>query len=405
MPAFEYTVLLPNGKKKKGSEEADSARQLRQRLRDKHYVIMKVDQTKTKSAIGGKQFSLFAPKLSVREISLITRQLATMIQAALPIEQALGAVADQSSIPKIKSVMTAIRSRVMEGYTLADSLSEYPSIFSELFRSTVAAGEKSGNLTAVLEQLADYTESSQQSRQKIQLALMYPLILTISSFAIVSFLLGYVVPDVVKVFVDSDQDLPTMTKIIIGLSDFIKASWFYVFILLIAASIGFKYGLQKPKFKMAWHNILLKTPLIGGLFRSMDIVRYTNTLSILVHSGVPLVDALKIASSVVSNTALKGRLSSTAQSVSEGSSLKNAMEDTRVFPPMLLHMVGSGEVSGELDKMLERCANNQDQELKGFVAMLVGLFEPVILLFMGGIVLMIVLAIMLPILNMNELVQ
>ncbi|OEC39990.1 type II secretion system protein GspF [Pseudomonas sp. 1D4] len=404
MAAFEYIALDARGRQQKGVLEADSARQVRQLLRERQLAPLEVKATRTREqAVGGQRFG-FARGLSARDLALVTRQLATLVQAALPIEEALRAAAAQSTSSRIQSMLLAVRAKVLEGHSLAGSLREFPAAFPELYRATVSAGEHAGHLGPVLEQLADYTEQRQQSRQKIQLALLYPVILMCASLGIVGFLLGFVVPDVVRVFIDSGQTLPLLTRGLIALSDLVK-HWGWLAVLLAVAGItAIRLALRQEAARQRWHGILLRIPLVGRLVRATDTARFASTLAILTQSGVPLVEALGIAAEVIANRVIRAEVVLAAQKVREGGSLTRALEQTGQFPPMMLHMVASGERSGELDQMLARTARNQESDLAAQIALLVGLFEPFMLVFMGAVVLVIVLAILLPILSLNQLV-
>ncbi|MCQ4253884.1 GspF family T2SS innner membrane protein variant XcpS [Stutzerimonas stutzeri] len=403
MAAFEYLALDPRGREQKGLIEADSPRQARQLLREKQWAPLEVKQAKSKEDVSRGGLS-FGRGLSARDLALVTRQLATLVQAALPIEEALRAAAAQSTSAKIKSMLLAVRARVMEGHSMAAALREYPSAFPELYRATVAAGEHAGHLGLVLDQLADYTDQRQQSRQKIQLALLYPVILMVASLAIVVLLLGYVVPDVVKVFVNTGQELPALTRGLIATSDVVK-SWGWLIVLgIIAALMAMRAALRDPALRLRWHAFILRIPLIGRLSRATNTARFASTLAILTKSGVPLVEALSIAAAVIANLRIRERVVEAAQKVREGSSLTRALDATGEFPPMMLHMIASGEKSGELDQMLARTARNQENDLAAQVSLLVGLFEPFMLVFMGAVVLVIVLAILMPILSLNQLV-
>ena len=403
MAAFEYIALDATGRQHKGLLEADSARLARQMLREKQWSPLSVTAAKAREERHASGLS-FGQGLTARDLALVTRQLATLVQAALPIEEALRAAAAQSTSPKIKSMLLAIRGRVTEGHSLAASLKEYPSAFPELYRATVAAGEHAGHLGLVLDELADYTEQRQQSRQKIQLALLYPVILMVASLTIVGFLLGYVVPDVVKVFVNTGQELPALTRGLIFTSEVVK-HWGWLIVLCIAGGVfGLRYALRDDALRRRWHAFILRIPLVGGLARATNTARFASTLAILSRSGVPLVDALSIAAAVIANLRIRDKVIGAAQRVCEGSSLTRALEATHEFPPMMLHMIASGEKSGELDQMLARTARNQENDLAAQVALLVGLFEPFMLVFMGAVVLVIVLAILLPILSLNQLV-
>ena len=403
MAAFEYLALDPRGREQKGLIEADSPRQARQLLREKQWAPLEVKQAKSKEDVSRGGLS-FGRGLSARDLALVTRQLATLVQAALPIEEALRAAAAQSTAAKIKSMLLAVRARVLEGHSLAAALREYPSAFPELYRATVAAGEHAGHLGLVLDQLADYTDQRQQSRQKIQLALLYPVILMVASLAIVVLLLGYVVPDVVKVFVNTGQELPALTRGLIATSDVVK-NWGWLIVLgLVGAFLAMRAALRDPALRLRWHAFILRIPLIGRLSRATNTARFASTLAILTRSGVPLVEALSIAAAVIANLRIRERVVEAAQKVREGSSLTRALDATGEFPPMMLHMIASGEKSGELDQMLARTARNQENDLAAQVSLLVGLFEPFMLVFMGAVVLVIVLAILMPILSLNQLV-
>ncbi|WP_045158148.1 GspF family T2SS innner membrane protein variant XcpS [Stutzerimonas stutzeri] len=403
MAAFEYLALDPRGREQKGLIEADSPRQARQLLREKQWAPLEVKQAKSKEDVSRGGLS-FGRGLSARDLALVTRQLATLVQAALPIEEALRAAAAQSTSAKIKSMLLAVRARVMEGHSLAAALREYPSAFPELYRATVAAGEHAGHLGLVLDQLADYTDQRQQSRQKIQLALLYPVILMVASLAIVVLLLGYVVPDVVKVFVNTGQELPALTRGLIATSDVVKNWGWLIMLGLIGAFLAMRAALRDPALRLRWHAFILRIPLIGRLSRATNTARFASTLAILTKSGVPLVEALSIAAAVIANLRIRERVVEAAQKVREGSSLTRALDATGEFPPMMLHMIASGEKSGELDQMLARTARNQENDLAAQVSLLVGLFEPFMLVFMGAVVLVIVLAILMPILSLNQLV-
>lgn len=405
MAAFEYVALDARGQQGKGVMEGDSARQVRQALRDRQLLPMDVRPTRThkQSSTGGAPWRL-QRSLSAADLALLTRQMATLVQAAMPIEEALSAVAEQSETPRVKAMMLAVRSRVLEGNSLAASLKEYPSAFPDLYRATVSAGEHAGHLALVLEQLADYTEQRQQSRQRIQLALLYPIILLVTSLLIVGFLLGYVVPDVVKVFLDSGQKLPTLTKGLIAASDLVK-HWGWLFLVVaLAGTVGARLALRQEAVRLRWHRLILRLPVIGRLARAADTARFASTLAILTRSGVPLVDALAISGEVISNRSIRGKVQVAAQKVREGGSLTRSLEQTAEFPPMMRHMIASGEKSGELDQMLSRTARNQENDLAARITMMVGMFEPFMLVFMGAVVLVIVLAILMPILSLNQLV-
>ncbi|MEM7002097.1 MAG: type II secretion system inner membrane protein GspF [Pseudomonadota bacterium] len=406
MAAFEYVALDDKGKSNKGVMEADSARHLRQLLRDQGLMPMEVSpaaertQTSTSSGVG----QLFKRRLSTLDRVLFTRQLATLIASSLPIEEALAAVAQQTEKQHVSSLIMGIRSRVLEGHSLAGSLREYRSSFSDLYCSSVAAGEQSGHLDAVLENLADYLDRQFESTRNVEMALFYPVALLVMAFFIVGGLMLYVVPDMITVIEDTGQTLPWFTIVLIGITDALQDYWWLILGGMIGVVVLVRWLLAQPAIRLNWDRQKFRMPMVARITRSANAARYANTLSILTGAGVPLVEAMRIASEVVANTYLKKRLLEATQTVSEGRSLKVSLEAVGQFPPMLLHMVGSGEQSGELDTMLGRVATYQQAEVERVVATMVKMFEPLMLLLMGGVVLFIVMAILLPILSMNTLV-
>ena len=403
MPAFDYQAQDANGRTCRGQQEADSARHARQILRERGLRITRLSGAK-KSRPGGRHGQA-GTRLGVTDLALLTRQLATLIHAGLPLEEALAAVTAQSEKTAVSKVLAAVRNRVTEGHALATALSAFPRAFPELFRATVAAGERSGHLGHVLEQLADYTEARQASRQKIQLALVYPMILMFASVAIVGFLLGYVVPDVVKIFINSGQPLPPLTQAMMAMSNGLRRYGWLLLMLLMAGTGAARWALRQPRLKLRWHVLQLNLPLVGPVLRAMEAARFASTLAILGKSAVPLVDALEISATVIANLAIRQRMLDVARSVREGGTLARGLERSGDIPPMMLHLIASGERAGELDSMLARAAEQQEKNLAARIALVVSLFEPIMLVLMGGVVLLIVMAILLPILSLNQLVN
>ena len=404
MAAFEFVALDSNGRQQKGVLEADTSRQIRSQLREKGLTPLNVDAVvNKKSSTTGFSFQRNRA-LSAADLSLVTRQIATLVQASLPIEESLKAVAEQCEQDWIKSMMLAVRARVVEGHTLADALREFPASFDHLYCAMVAAGEKSGFLASVLQRLADYTEKRQYLRNKVTVALIYPAFLVMVALIVVSFLLSYVVPMVVEQFTTMNAELPLLTIIIIALSEFVQNWGLVVLIALGLAITGFKMLLRSKSRRTSWHGLILKIPLVGKVTRGLNSARFARTLSIMAASGVPLLDGLKISGEVMSNLVMKNAVFDAAIMVREGASLRKALAETGYFPPMMLHMIASGENSGELEQMLERTADHQDQDFETLVTISLGLFEPLMILLMGILVLLIVLAILLPIFQLNQLV-
>jgi general secretion pathway protein F len=407
MTAFQFAALDAQGRQKRGVLEADSLRQTRQMLRDQGLVPLSVEAASERrqhqQTSPGGTFR-FTRSIGGLDRVLFTRQLATLIAAGLPIEEALNAVAQQSEKQHVRVLIMGIRSRVLEGHSLAGALADYPRSFNDMYRSTVASGEQSGHLDKVLDNLADYSERQFESFRDVQMALLYPLILTLLGFGVVGALMVYVVPDMVGVLENAGSSLPLSTRILIAISEGVRSYWWLLLIALVLIVFGIRWLLAQPAIREQWDHQKLSLPLVRRISRSSTSARYANTLSILTSSGVPLVEAMNIAANVVSNTWLQRRLAESTQRVSEGSSLRTALEGVGHFPPMLLHMVASGEASGELDTMLAKVANYQQTELQRTVTTIVRLFEPLMLLVMGGMVMFIVMAILVPILNMNQLV-
>lgn len=402
MAAFEYTALDKRGKQKKGVQEGDNARQVRQHLRDQGMVPLTVEAVVEKESRTSQKGS--RQRIKTADLALITRQLATLVDSGLPLEESLKAVSQQCDRPRLKSMVLAVRARVVEGHTLADSLKDFPHVFNQLYRSMVAAGEKSGNLGEVLERLADYTESSQAMRQKIQVAMIYPSLLILIAIGVVVGLLNFVVPKVVSQFDNMNAELPTVTKVLISISDAVRDYWLMTAIVTICAVVLFSTMMKKDNFKYQVHTLMLKFPLLGKVSLGLNTARFARTLSIMVASGVPLLEGLKIAGQVLLNVRLQDVVSDASIKVQEGSSLRAALQDCGYFPPMMIHMIASGENSGELEQMLSRAASNQEREFDTLISVLLGLMEPLIIVIMGAVVLFIVMAILMPIFSLNNLV-
>ena len=409
MAAFEYRALDGRGKEKKGILEADTAKQIRQTLRDQKLTPLEVTPAaQSDKQVKGEKAPLFGgffkPTISTSDLALITRQLATLIQSALPVEGAVMAVAEQCEKPRLKRMLMSVRSKVVEGYTLADGLSEFPHVFDDLYRAMVAAGEKSGHLDQVLNRLADYTEQRQHMRSQITQAMVYPIILVVFAIGIVSVLLGTVVPKILKTFEKTKQVLPWTTEWVMAGSHFVQNYWFISLIAITAIAIGIKHALKQPKIRFWWDDRVLHMPGIGKVARGINTARFARTLSILSSSSVPLLEGMRISGGVLINEKIKKAVADASDRVSEGASLRAALQQTKLFPPMMLHMIASGEKSGELEQMLERAANNQDREFESMVNVSLKLLEPAMIASMAVIVLFIVMAILQPIMAMNKAV-
>ena len=404
MAVFSYAVLDPAGKQRKGTLEADKPRHARQVLRDRGLVPLDVTAVNADNRRGKEKTVASRASLPVAEVALFTRQLATLLQSALPIADALMAIAQQSERAQSKALVSSLRSQVLEGRSLATAMGQYPRAFPSMYCATVAAGEHTGRLDLVLSKLADYTESSHKSRQKVQLALIYPSVLLGLAVLVVTGLLTYIVPDVVKVFADQGQALPPLTQAMLDASDFLVNWGVWALVGMVVGVFAFRALLRNEARREMADALTLKLPLAGRMSLAANSARFAGTLSTLVSSGVPLVDALDIAAAVLTNTALKRVVGEAAGQVREGSSLKSALERSGRFPPMMIYMIASGEQSGELERMLARVADSQQSELDNRIATMLGLLEPAVLLFMGVAVLCIVVAILQPIFSLNQMI-
>ncbi|HEY6482311.1 MAG TPA: type II secretion system inner membrane protein GspF [Steroidobacteraceae bacterium] len=404
MGAFEYIALDTGGKERKGVLEGDTPRHIRQLLRERQLLPVTVSEVAQKEARRQRSFS-FGRGVSTGDLSLFTRQLATLVRAGLPLEEALLAVSQQTERPRVQSIILGVRSRVMEGHALADGLAEFPRVFPEIYRSTVAAGEQSGKLDSILERLAEYTESREVIRQKVLAAMLYPIVLSVMCFAIVSGLMVYVVPKVVAVFDSARGKLPLITKVLIATSDFVRAWGFWMLIAAVVFAFLFTRWLRNPANRRLYHRLQLRLPLVGKLTRGFNTARFTRTFSILSASSVPVLEALRIAGEVVTNLPMRDAVTDATARVREGAPIGRSLGSSRMFPPMTIHLISSGESSGELESMLERAAISQERELDSLLAGMVGLLGPMLIVVMGLFVMGIVFAMLLPIFEMNQLIK
>ncbi len=410
MAAFKYKALDTSGKVVKGVLEGDSERQIRAQLRTKSLRPIEVASAGRRAANnasseGGIRRGLFAPRLSASELALMTRQLATLVASALPLDECLQAAAEQTRKSSTKALLLQVRSKVAEGHTLAHAMAQFPQAFGDMYRAMVNAGEQAGQLGPVLEQLADHTENRQHTAQKLQMALIYPFVLIGVAIAVVTALMVFVVPEMVGIFAQTKTDLPPLTVALIATSDFLTNHGWILGLAIVVLVMTIRRLLKNPNYKKLSDAVLLRIPGIRRVLIGMDTARFSSTLSILMASGVPLLDALRIAGAVMNNLVLRAASKEVAGKVQEGSSLNRALSQEEFFPPMMVHMVASGETSGELETMLERSASNQERELEATLGTVMGLFEPIMVVVMGGLVLTIVMAILLPIFDLNTMVR
>jgi general secretion pathway protein F len=396
MDSFRYQALDMAGRSVSGVVQADTPRDARAQLRARGLLPSFLQENAARP---------WARGISAAQLSLLTRQLATLLDSGLTLEQALAALIEEAEAPATRQLLAGVKAEVMAGASLAVALGSHAGSFPEFYRALVQGGEDSGALPTVLAHLADYLDARQALRQKTSLALLYPVLVGVVALAIVTGLLVYVVPQVVQVFQQSRQALPWLTRALIGLSDFLRAAWPYLLLVFAATAVTVHLALRRPAYRRRWHAFLLALPWLGPLVRGVDTSRFASTLAILVAGGVPLLGALASAARAMGNAVMREAVERAIERVREGVSLARALGETRAFPPLLVHLVASGELSGKLEQMLGRAARLETQSLERRLAVFLTLLEPVMILVMGAVVLLIVLAILLPIIEINQLVR
>jgi general secretion pathway protein F len=401
MDAFRYEALDAAGRTVSGVVQADTPRQARTQLRAQGLHPTAVDLVRARE----RARQPWARGISSDELSLVTRQMATLLASGLTMEQSLSALIEEASAPMTREVLGGVKAEITAGLSLAAALGTYDKSFPDFYQALVHGGEESGALPTVLQHLADYLDARQTLKQKTSLALLYPVLVTLVAISIVTGLLVFVVPQIVQVFQQSRQSLPLLTRALIALSDFLRAAWPYLAIIGIGTVIAARMALRRDAPRRSWDAVMLRAPWLGTLIRGVNTSRFASTLAILVGGGVPLLSALKSGARVMTNTVMREAIEAAIERVREGESLARALGATRVFPPLMVHLVASGEISGKLEQMLQRVAQLETQALERRLAVFLTLLEPVMILVMGGVVLMIVLAILLPIIEINQLVH
>jgi general secretion pathway protein F len=404
MGAYQYVAVDPRGKEHRGVLEGDTPRHVRQLLREKQLLPVEVAEVEARERKSQRHFTLFKG-ISALDLALLTRQLATLVKAGLPLEEALQAVSEHTEKPRLKSIILGVRAKVLQGHSLASGLDDFPHAFPTVYRATVMAGEQAGQLDTVLERLADYTESRHGLRQKVVQAMVYPVLLTVIALGIIIVMLIAVVPKVVGVFETTGQELPAMTRALIALSNLVQNWWFVLLGAIVAVSFLVGRLLKHEHVRRRVHALLLRAPVFGRVTRGLNTARFTRTLSILTASGVPALEALKISASVIANLPMRAAVEEAAVRVREGGAIGRSLSQSKLFPAMSIHLISSGEASGELDAMLERAAKHQESEMDGLLAAMLSVLEPLLIVLMGLVVLAIVMAILLPIFQINQLVR
>jgi general secretion pathway protein F len=401
MAAYSYKALTPEGRISRGIIEGESERQVRNLLRARDLKPLEVMAGKSREQAespAGRQ------RLDTALLALFTRQLATLTRAGVPLDEAIGATARQQDKAQVKTLLLQLRSKVVAGESLASALAAYPHAFPRLYRATVRAGEQAGLLGEVLEKLAGHIEYRHAMARKLNMAMLYPLVLLAVSTGVIALLMVMVLPELSDLFNRTDTPLPLLTRMLVAGSQFLGAWWWLLLLAVLAAAGGFRQLLRQPAWLHRWHALLLQLPVAGSLLKTADSARFASTLSILVQSGVALVDAIGIATAVMSNVVLQERTAAVATRVEEGGSLSLALEQCGHFPPLMTQLVASGENSGTLDTMLAKAAETQEQQLDLALGSLMKIMEPAVIVVMAVVVGAIVMAVLLPIMQMNTLV-
>lgn len=400
MPSFEYQALTRDGKQKTGYIDADSDWSARQGLRDLDLIPVEVKGSKRgEDRLKKLSFKRGVPSL---HISLFARQLATLVDSGIPLEESLQVATEQTKNLRLKKALQSVRSQVREGYSLADSLGQHSHIFNQVFCSLVYAGEKTGDLGSVLTRLAEYLEVRQKLKSSTVQGLVYPIVLMTVALGVVAILMSFVVPKVVAQFDYAHQQLPFITRLLISISEGVQSYGVGCVVLIGLGAVLFNALMRDPKRLYRFHRLIFSLPGLSGLLMAINSARLLRTLHILVDSGVPLLEALKVGQRTVTNLYLRHCLAVAITDVESGSSLHKALSAHEVVPMLAIYMIANGEKSGELSHMLGKAAEGQEDQLKSSISMFVSLFEPALIITLGGVVMFIVLAILLPILQLNN---
>jgi general secretion pathway protein F len=417
MPVYAYKGLNEKGRNVGGIVDADSPKSARLKLRRTGVFATELQESRDQTpaaARGGTTrvagfnvnlAGLFERSITPQDLALITRQLATLVGAGLPLVDCLGALIEQVDAPRHKKVLSQVRELVVEGGSLADAMKQHPAVFNDLYVNMVRAGEASGALDIVLIRLAEYTERAAALRAKVRSALTYPVFMGLASMGILFFLLSYVVPKVTRIFEERDAKLPTMTVVLLAISGFLSNYWWVILLILAVVVLIIRLYTRTPAGRLRFDGWTLRIPYFGKVLKKVALARFARTLSTLLLGGIPLLQALDIVKHVVSNLVLSNAIEDGRNSIREGHSVADPLKKSGLFPPLLVHMIAVGEKSGELEQMLSRAADAYDGEVEASVSALSSIMEPVLVIFMGAVVLFIVMAILLPIFDLNQLVK
>jgi general secretion pathway protein F len=406
VPIFEFRGFNDAGKSVDGIREADSPKGLRALLRKEGIFLSEVTEEKQQPKAGTAEASfqhLVGGRITSDDIAIMTRQLATLVGAGIPLVEALSALVEQVDHDRLKRIVSAVKQRVNEGATLADAMSQHGKVFNTLYVNMIRAGEHSGALHVVLVRLADFTESQSRLKSKVFGTMAYPIIMVVIGTGILGILMTVVVPKVTVMFVDMKMALPLPTRILIFASNLGRDYWYLFLSATVLGVWGFFSYIKRPNGRAWWDRTVLRLPVFGRIVRMLAIARFSRTLSTLLKSGVPLLTSMDIVKAIVTNTILSGVIEQSRDAIKEGESIAAPLRRSGQFPPMVYHMVAIGERSGQLEEMLMNVANSYDAQVETRMTALTSLLEPVMIVCMGGVVAFIVMSILLPILQMNTL--
>ncbi len=408
MAVYEFRgIQIDNGKPVKGIRDADNAKALRALLRRDGILLTLATEEAERKQRARREIDLLAPfrRVTTADLAIMTRQLATLVRAGVPLVDSLTALSEQVEKEQLVRILTSVRESLNEGTSFSKSLELYPKVFPPLFVNMVAAGEASGTLEVVLERLADFMENQARLKGKVVAALAYPVLMMIVGTGLVGFLMVAVVPKVVSIFDNLGQQLPWYTRLLILVSDVVSGFWWGLLLIAVTAAFGFRRWLRTPAGRMKWDTFKLKVPLFGRLNLLVAVARFSRTLSTLLSSGVQLLKAMEIGKNVLENVRLQAVVSEAIGSIREGESIAEPLRRSGAFPPMVTHMIAVGEKSGQLENMLENVSRAYEADVETRVSALTALLEPLMIVLLGGVVAFITMSILMPLIQMNQLVQ
>ncbi len=402
MAIYTYKGIDKTGSEKSGTVNAEGEAHAKAKVRALGIMLTSIKEQKSKAGAGSGLNITFGSQVSVDDLSLMTRQLATLFKAKIQVVQSFSALIEQCENPRLRVILSEVRQKVNEGSSLAKALSDYPKVFDNIYVNMVEAGESSGTLDVVLLRLAEFTESSVKLRNKVRGAMMYPLIMLVVGAVVMSVILVLVIPKITKIFISLKKELPLPTQICIWLSSFLQNYWWAVIIGLFASYFLLQKYISTPKGRSRWDKLILRTPVLGTLVTMINVSRFCSTLATLLNSGVPILSSMKIVTNLISNVHMRAAIEASRVNISEGSSMAGPLEQSNLFPKMVTHMISLGEKSGELEPMLNIISENYEDQVESKLNGLTSILEPIMMVGMGGAVAFIVMSVVVPMMELNS---